>query len=97
MKQLKRTGHLQIPFGTLELVLLTDGYFTLETLQPTLAPKIPSQLVEMELQRLSLSTKIYQAPIIIMLIKQQNRYILIDTGEGHYDTDKAGNLMESLL
>ena len=39
MKQLKRTGHLQIPFGTLELVLLTDGYFTLETLQPTLAPK----------------------------------------------------------
>jgi len=38
----------------------------------------------MELQRLSLSTKIYQAPIIIMLIKQQNRYILIDTGEGHY-------------
>ncbi len=97
MKQLKRTGHLQIPFGTLELVLLTDGYFTLETLQPTLAPKIQSQLVEMELQRLSLSTKIYQAPIIIMLIKQQNRYILIDTGEGHYDTDKAGNLMESLL
>ena len=97
MKQLKRTGYLQIPFGTLEIVLLTDGYFTLETLQPTLAPKTPSQLVEMELQRLSLSTKIYQAPIIIMLIKQQNRYILIDTGEGHYDTDKAGNLMESLL
>ena len=97
MKQLKRTGHIQIPFGTLELVLLTDVYFTLETFQPTLAPKKPSQLVEMELQRLSLSTKDYQAPIIVMLIKQQDRYILIDTGEGHYDTENAGNLKESLL
>jgi glyoxylase-like metal-dependent hydrolase (beta-lactamase superfamily II) len=97
MKQLKRTGYLQIPFGTLELVLLTDGYFTLETLQPIIAPKIPPQLVEMELERLSLSTKVYQAPIIVILIKQQDRYILIDTGEGHHDTENAGNLKKSLL
>jgi len=97
MENLKKTGHIQIPFGTLELVLLTDGYFTLEALQPILAPNIPVQLVERELDRLSLARKIYQAPIIIMLVKHQDRYILIDTGEGHYDTENAGNLKISLL
>jgi len=96
MENLKRTGHIHIPFGTLELVLLTDGYFTLETLQPILAPNIPSQLVEKEQHRLALTRKVYQAPIIIMLIKQQDRYILVDTGEGYYDTENAGNLKKSL-
>ncbi|WP_426791908.1 MBL fold metallo-hydrolase [Sphingobacterium sp. WOUb80] len=96
MENLIKTGHIQIPFGSLELVLLADGYFTVETWQPVIAPTIPSQLVEKELDRLSLSKKNYQAPIIVMLVKQQNRYILIDTGEGHYDIKNAGNLKRSL-
>jgi len=89
-------GFIHIPCNELDIFILSDGYFGIGYHQPILAPGIPQHLVKTELRNLYLSESYYEAPINVMLIKKDDRAILVDTGEGFYDDENAGRLLYSL-
>ena len=95
-KRHRNTGYIHIPFNELDVFILTDGYFNIGNPQPILAPGIPQSLLLDELNRLYLPGTFYEAPINVMLIRQDDRVILVDTGEGYHDTENAGVLLHSL-
>lgn len=89
-------GFIHIPCNELDIFILSDGYFGIGYHQPILAPDIPQNLVKNELRNLYLSESYFEAPITTMLVRKNDRIILIDTGEGFYDEDNAGKLLHSL-
>lgn len=96
-QKLKRDhGFIHIPCNELDIFILSDGYFGIGYHQPILAPGIPQSLVKNELRNLYLSESYYEAPINVMLVKKDERIILVDTGEGFYDEENAGQLLYSL-
>nr|WP_315031717.1 MBL fold metallo-hydrolase [uncultured Chryseobacterium sp.] len=92
----KDHGFIHIPCNDLDIFILSDGYFGIGYHQPILAPEIPQNLVKNELRSLYLSDSYFEAPINVMLVKKGDRMILVDTGEGFYDEENAGNLLYSL-
>lgn len=89
-------SHLKIPFDTLEIYILSDGFFDIGPYQPIIAPDISIMDLQKEVNRLRLPVSIYEAPINVMLIKKNDQLILVDTGEGFYDKQNAGKLVYSL-
>ena len=92
----KNAGYINIPFNGLQVAILSDGYFDIGNPQPVLAQGIPPELVRSELNQLYLPETFYEAPINVMLIRQEGRVILVDTGEGYHDPENAGKLLYSL-
>ncbi|PUV24473.1 MBL fold metallo-hydrolase [Sphingobacterium athyrii] len=89
-------SHLKIPFDTLEIYILSDGYFDIGSYQPIIATDAAPADLQNELNRLHLPADIYEAPINVMLIRKNEQLILVDTGEGFYDKKNAGKLLHSL-
>ncbi|AZA93606.1 ribonuclease Z [Chryseobacterium nakagawai] len=94
MKQ--NVGFIKTNLKELEVFILTDGFFNIGNPQPILAPDISEEAMHEMLHKLFLPESIYEAPINVMLIKKNDRIILIDTGEGYYNTENAGLLLKSL-
>ncbi len=95
-KEKREHGFIHIPCHELDIFILSDGYFGVGYHQPILAPGIPQDTVKSELRNLYLPDSYYEAPINVMVIKKADRIILIDTGEGFYDEENAGQLLHSL-
>jgi glyoxylase-like metal-dependent hydrolase (beta-lactamase superfamily II) len=93
----KRSASIRIPMGEVEVYVLSDGYFGIGEPQPILAPDIRREVVQDALKALYLSESDYEMPIITLLIKKENQYILVDTGEGYHDPVNAGWLHNSIL
>jgi glyoxylase-like metal-dependent hydrolase (beta-lactamase superfamily II) len=93
----KRSASIRIPMGEVEVYVLSDGYFGIGEPQPILAPDIRREVVQDALKALYLSESDYEMPIITLLIKKGNQYILVDTGEGYHDPVNAGWLHKSIL
>lgn len=68
--------------GTLDLMVVTDGHILMKPVQPNFAPGIPAIKVETLLNDNFASTKEVDLGINILIIKKDNKTILIDTGCG---------------
>ena len=86
-------SHLKVPFDNLEIYILSDGYFDIGPYQPIIATDAAPTDLQKELSRLHLPAGIYEAPINVMLIRKNDKLILVDTGEGFYDKKNAGKLL----
>ncbi|MVT10505.1 MBL fold metallo-hydrolase [Chitinophaga tropicalis] len=92
----KNAGYYRFNLGELELVSVTDGHIPVKPLQPVIAPGIPAELVNKELETDFLPAGESDFAINVLVIKQNNRVILIDAGSGSVMGDIAGRFVENL-
>lgn len=93
-----RTGTLsvRVDIGTLETYIISDGFIQLEQIQPVFAPEESPMLVKEELKKLHLKDQPTQSSINILLIRTNEKLILLDTGSGTYLGTNSGKLLKGL-
>ena len=89
-------GHIKMKLGVLEIFLFSDGSITLENPQPIFAPEINADEVQEELRNLYLADDKLEGAINIMLIKNGEKVILVDTGSGHHFGHAGGHLIKNM-
>ncbi len=89
-------GFIKFKLGILEIFIFSDGFISLENPQPIFAPEINSDEVQEELKKLYLSEDKLEGAVNVMLIKNEEKVILIDTGSGHHFGDAGGHLIKSM-
>ena len=87
---------LRLDIGELETYILSDGIVSLNSVQPVFAPDIVSDLVTEELKNLHLQSNKVEAGINVLLIKKEEKLILLDTGSGYHFGANAGKLLGAL-
>jgi len=87
-----------VPFkiGNLQAYIFSDGFFRADGAQPILAPGIPKNVFEIEIDRLKLSKKFIEGAISVLLIQKEDHFILLDAGAGDNFGENAGKLEENL-
>lgn len=91
-----RNNYLKIKLDKIEVLLFSDGHVFLEKPQPTFAPEITSSNFKSELESLHLGSNSLDLAINIMLIKTEDRTILIDSGSGKHFGENEGWLLENI-
>ena len=89
-------SYLKLLIGDLETYILSDGIVALDSVQPIFAPAIDDSTLKSELRRLHSSSEHVQAGINVLLIRKDDKVILLDTGSGHHFGKNAGKLVPSL-
>ncbi|GAA4806370.1 MBL fold metallo-hydrolase [Olivibacter ginsenosidimutans] len=87
---------LKLLIGELETYILSDGIISLASIQPTFAPGTEESRLTNELSKLHLSPKQMEMGIHVMLIRKEDKLILLDTGSGHHFGENGGKLIPSL-
>lgn len=82
--------------GTLDLMVVTDGHILMKPVQPNFAPGIPAAEVETLLKDNFASTKEVDLGINILIVKKDDKTILIDTGCGANFGKDSGWLTDNL-
>ncbi|WP_078063355.1 MBL fold metallo-hydrolase [Bacteroides ihuae] len=95
-KKQPNCGYVKINGDKFELYIFSDGHMLLENPQPIFAPQINSTTFTTELKRLYLGNKGIDLAINIMVIKINNKTILIDSGMGNHFGESQGWLLENL-
>lgn len=90
-----RSG-LKLLIGNLETYILSDGVISLSSIQPIFAPFIAEQQLISKLEKLHLPKDRLEVSSNIMLIKKNNKLILIDSGSGYHMGKNGGQLSTSL-
>lgn len=94
---IKNSGYFTFPLGTLQVFVFTDGESIVENIQPMFAPNItPSDIENFLNQRFLSSDKLTLAGNVLV-IKTEDRVILIDTGCGQKLGPNSGKLLENLI
>lgn len=100
MKKGKENGtkceNLKVNLGNICFYIFSDGYLTLNQPQPTFAPAIPPAQFMDEMEKSHLTKNIINFAINVMLIKTQEKTILIDAGMGNHFGDKQGWLLNNI-
>ncbi|NLP59401.1 MBL fold metallo-hydrolase [Lutibacter sp. B1] len=91
-----RNSYLKIKLDKIEILLFSDGHVFLEKPQPTFAPEITSSNFNRELESLHLGNNSLDLALNIMLIRTENRTILIDSGSGKHFGKNEGWLLENI-
>ncbi|MFV0304428.1 MAG: MBL fold metallo-hydrolase [Moheibacter sp.] len=91
-----RNNYLKIKLNKIEILLFSDGHVFLEKPQPTFAPEITSSNFNRELESLHLGNNSLDLALNIMLIRTENRTILIDSGSGKHFGENEGWLLENI-
>lgn len=93
--RVKRSFH---PFklGALELLVVTDGHIVSQPVQPAFAPGIPAEKVTEALHESFRPTDAMDLAVNMLVVKNGNDIILIDTGAGKMFGDNSGWLIQSL-
>lgn len=94
--KLLENSHLKIKLNHIEILLFSDGHVFLEKPQPTFAPEIKLANFSNELANLRLGKDNLDLAINIMLIKIDDKIILIDSGSGKHFGENEGWLLENL-
>lgn len=87
---------LKLMIGNLETYILSDGIISLKSPQPIFAPETETSLLTDELSRLHLPTDKIETGINLLLIRKDDKIILLDTGSGHHFGENGGKLISSL-
>lgn len=95
-KSNERHPTLRLDIGKLETYILSDGIVSLEHIQPVFAPGIDPDAVNRELERLHLPSNKPEASINVLLIKKDEKRILLDTGSGYHFGANGGKLIDAL-
>jgi glyoxylase-like metal-dependent hydrolase (beta-lactamase superfamily II) len=90
------SGYIKFKLGKLELLVVTDGHIFIHPAQPIFAPGIDSVKVKEALADNFMSDGAVDAAINILVIKKEERIIIIDTGSGSAIGDQAGRFLKNL-
>ncbi|MBE9461392.1 MBL fold metallo-hydrolase [Dyadobacter subterraneus] len=83
--------------GKLDLLVVSDGHILFENVQPDFAPDIAADKVSKALEYDFLSTKEVDLAINILVIKNGQKTILIDSGCGYHFGKSSGWLPDNLI
>ncbi|KIO76350.1 hypothetical protein TH53_15475 [Pedobacter lusitanus] len=92
-----KSGHINVTLGKLELLIVSDGFAAFNFPQTFFAPGIDPELVKRQLYDIFLPENKIEVSVNVMVIKQENRIILIDTGFGPDYGLNCGWLSENLI
>ncbi len=93
---IKPNGFKRFSLGDLELTVLSDGYFKQNPVYPFMAPLAQPDEVEAVLEAAFRSTDSIEWALNILVVKSQDRLILLDAGTGVFADPAQGHLSESL-
>jgi glyoxylase-like metal-dependent hydrolase (beta-lactamase superfamily II) len=89
-------GYIKFNLGALELLIVTDGHIFVHPAQPIFAPGIDTIKVKEALAANFIQDDSVDAAINILVIKQEKRIIIIDTGSGSSIGEQAGRFIKNL-
>jgi len=89
-------GYIKLRLNDLEIYIVSDGRIRLDNPQPVFAPAIDPADVKNMLNEIYLDDDGLDCAINVMLIKKDNRIILIDTGSGYHFGESSGWLLDNL-
>ena len=89
-------GYIKFKLGKLELFVVTDGHIYIHPAQPIFAPGIEKQKVKDALADNFILDDAVDAAINILVIKRENKIIIIDAGSGTAIGDQAGRFLKNL-
>lgn len=89
-------SYLKIALGKTEIFIFSDGHVLLENPQPIFAPTVNSTDFTVELESLYLGHDKLDLAINIMVVKTDDKTILIDAGCGSHFNKNEGWLLENM-
>ena len=89
-------GFRRFSLGDLELTVLSDGYFRQSPVHPFVAPLAQPDEVNAVLEAAFRSTESIDSAMNILVVRSQDRLILLDTGMGVFAESAQGRLFKSL-
>lgn len=89
-------GFQQVKIGSIEAVVLTDGYIHIVPIQPVMAPDVDSKQVNDYLKANNSETESLDLGMNMLLLKKDDKLILFDTGAGSDMGPTGGWLKENL-
>lgn len=90
-------GYIKFRLGKLEMLVVTDGHILISPAQPIIAPDIAKEKVSAAMRNSFMPVDIVDAAINILVIRKEEKVILIDTGSGAAIGDQAGKFLENLI
>ena len=87
---------LKLLIGQLETYIFYDGVISLPAIQPIFAPETDLSALNEELQKLHSPLNKLETGINVMLIRKDEKVILIDAGSGHHFGADGGKLTAAL-
>lgn len=91
-----QNGFKRFSLGDLELTVLSDGYFWQSPVYPFVAPLAQPDAVEAALEAAFRPTNTIDFSLNILVVKSQDRLILLDAGTGVFAEPAQGHLLKSL-
>ena len=91
-----KSKSLKVNLGNICFYVFSDGYMSLDKPQPTFAPAIPSADFKAEMKKSHLPDNNIDMALNVMLIKTQDKTILIDAGLGNHFGDNQGWLLNNI-
>jgi glyoxylase-like metal-dependent hydrolase (beta-lactamase superfamily II) len=89
-------GHIKFKLGELEMMVVTDGHIYVHPAQPIFAPGIDKIQVKEALMDNFIFDDAVDAAINILVIRKENRIIVVDTGSGSALGEQAGKFIANL-
>lgn len=89
-------GFHQFKLGSLDITVITDGFIRMQPVQPLFAPDVPAARVDSALRSNFRPTTEVDLGMNILLVKKDNRLIMIDSGYGNFGGKDSGWLAQSL-
>ncbi len=89
-------GQITLKLGKLELLVITDGHLYINPPQPIFAPGIAHERVKAAMSDNFIKDDGIDAAINILVIRKEDRIIIIDTGSGSLLGDQAGKFLKNL-
>ncbi len=89
-------GFKRFSLGKLELTILTDGHIVASPVQPFVAPKATKEAVETNLKAAFRPTDSIDLAMNVLLVRSEDRLILLDAGMGIFASESEGWLLQSL-
>lgn len=90
-------GYIKFRLGKLELLIVTDGHILISPAQPIIAPGIAKEKVKVAMMDNFMLSDIVDAAINLLVIRKENKIIVVDTGSGTAIGDQAGKFLENLI
>ena len=93
---LQKNGFQQFKIGGIEAIVLTDGYFPISPLQPSMAPLASLEELTKYRKENFESDEEINLSINVLLLRKEEHLILVDTGMGDLADNNAAWLIDNL-
>ncbi|MFC3158467.1 Glyoxylase, beta-lactamase superfamily II [Chryseobacterium arachidis] len=95
-KDIKNSGFFKFQLGQMDLAVITDGVINIESVHPMFAPNIEKEDIQSFFSDNMLNEDKLELAGNILLIKNGEKNILIDTGSGVKLSPSTGKLIQNL-